>query len=217
MAGIDRLHLSKPFAVRDLLAAVAFAVQPLDDLNLANLLVSPLIGWSQEQLFDLAYGRETKRAAVAGAARAGRRGAAFRPRRMTRSARCWRWPIITTPARFLETILSGPIDGRRKLYRRLGLAARDPIDELLSSALEFERNETPSLDRFLAWFARGDVEIQRDPVGAGAGGAGDDRARRQGPRGAVRDPRRRDRRPGADRRRRRAASTCRCAGAARCR
>ena len=32
-------------------------VQPLDDLNLANLLVSPLIGWDQNQLFDLAYGR----------------------------------------------------------------------------------------------------------------------------------------------------------------
>ena len=68
-----------------------------------------------------------------------------------------------TPSRFLETILSGPIDGRRKLYRRLGLAARDPIDELMSAALEFERSEIPSLDRFHAWFARGDVEIQRDP------------------------------------------------------
>jgi ATP-dependent helicase/nuclease subunit A len=70
---------------------------------------------------------------------------------------------FTTPSRFLETILSGPIDGRRKLYHRLGLAARDPIDELISAALEFERNEIPSLDRFHAWFARGDVEIQRDP------------------------------------------------------
>ena len=69
----------------------------------------------------------------------------------------------TTPSRFLETILSGPLDGRRKLYRRLGLAARDPIDELMTAALEFERNEIPSLDRFHAWFARGDVEIQRDP------------------------------------------------------
>ena len=69
----------------------------------------------------------------------------------------------TTPARFLETILSGPMDGRRKLYRRLGMAARDPIDELLSSAIEFERSETASLDRFLAWFGRGDVEVQRDP------------------------------------------------------
>ena len=40
MAGIDRLHLHKPLAVKDLLSAVSFAVQPLDDLNLAALLVS---------------------------------------------------------------------------------------------------------------------------------------------------------------------------------
>ena len=46
-------------------------------------------------------------------------------------------------------------------------AARDPIEELVARALEFERSETASLDRFLAWFARGDVEIKRDPVGAG--------------------------------------------------
>ena len=58
VAGIDRLHLHKPFAVQDLLAAVTFAVQPLDDLNLANLLVSPLIGWDQQQLLDLAHGRK---------------------------------------------------------------------------------------------------------------------------------------------------------------
>ena len=77
VAGIDRLFLSKPFAVRDLLAAVTFAVQPLDDLNLANLLVSPLIGWDQQQLFDLAYGRE-KSAAVANSSRAGRRAPRFR-------------------------------------------------------------------------------------------------------------------------------------------
>jgi ATP-dependent helicase/nuclease subunit A len=68
----------------------------------------------------------------------------------------------TTPSLFLETILSGPLGGRRKLYGRLGLAARDPIDELMTTALEFERNEVPSLERFQAWFARGDVEIQRD-------------------------------------------------------
>ncbi len=57
---------------------------------------------------------------------------------------------FTTPSRFLETILSGPMQGRRKLYSRLGMAARDPIDELMNSALEFERNEIASLDRFLS-------------------------------------------------------------------
>src|SRR5947209_4338299 len=160
VAGIDRLFLSKPFAVRDLLAAVTFAVQPLDDLNLGNLLVSPLIGWDQQQLFDLAHGRK------------GRLWRALRERAGERedfaAAHTALGDVLTmadytTPSRFLETILSGPIDGRRKLYRRLGLAARDPIDELMGAALEFERDEIPSLERFHAWFARGEVEIQRDP------------------------------------------------------
>ena len=58
VAGVDRLHLHEPLAVQDLLAAVKFAVQPNDDLSLACLLVSPLIGWDQDQLRALAYGRK---------------------------------------------------------------------------------------------------------------------------------------------------------------
>ena len=58
VAGVDRLHLHEPLAVQDLLAAIKFAVQPNDDLSLACLLVSPLIGWDQDQLRELAYGRK---------------------------------------------------------------------------------------------------------------------------------------------------------------
>src|SRR4030095_4789369 len=57
VAGLDRLHLHEPLAVQDLLAAVRFAVQPNDDLSLGCLLVSPLFGWSQDQLRELAYRR----------------------------------------------------------------------------------------------------------------------------------------------------------------
>ena len=74
---------------------------------------------------------------------------------------------FVTPARFLENLLSGPADARRKLLERLGEAARDPIEELVASALEFEAQEGASLDRFLAWFSRGDVEVKRDPSSAG--------------------------------------------------
>ncbi len=161
VAGIDRLFLSKPFAVRDLLAAVTFAVQPLDDLNLANLLVSPLIGWTQEQLFDLAYGREKAPLWRHLRDRAGERedfAAAH-----AQLGELLAMADYVTPSRFLETILSGPLQGRNRLYARLGLAARDPIDELMTAALEFERKEAPSLERFYAWFGRGDVEILRDP------------------------------------------------------
>jgi ATP-dependent helicase/nuclease subunit A len=68
-----------------------------------------------------------------------------------------------TPHFFLETILSGDLRGRHKLLERLGNEARDPIEELLSAALEFESSSAPSLQRFLDWFARGEVEIVRDP------------------------------------------------------
>jgi ATP-dependent helicase/nuclease subunit A len=44
------------------------------------------------------------------------------------------------------------------------MASRDAIDELMNSAIEFERNEIASLDRFLSWFSRGDVDVQRDPA-----------------------------------------------------
>ena len=160
VAGVDRLHLHEPLAVQDLLAAVKFAVQPNDDLSLACLLVSPLIGWDQEQLRALAYGRKGKLWRELRSRND--ENAAFRAAHEALSE-LLRIADFTTPSVLLETILSGPMQGRRRLYSRLGMAARDPIDELMNSALEFERNETASLDRFLAWFSRGTVDVQRDP------------------------------------------------------
>jgi ATP-dependent helicase/nuclease subunit A len=160
VAGVDRLHLHDPLAVQDLIGAVRFAVQPGDDLSLASLLVSPLIGWDQDQLRELAYGREGslwRRLRE----RAGE-GEPFRSAHES-LAELLAVADYTTPSRFLETILSGRIQGRRKLYGRLGMESRDAIDELMNSAIEFELGEIGSLDRFLAWFSLGDVDVQRDP------------------------------------------------------
>lgn len=155
VAGVDRLRLNAPLAVQDLLAAIRFVLQPGDDLSLASLLVSPLIGWSQERLMDAAP-RES--------------GSLWRHLSRTQPRDALD-PLhsmldradIATPYQFLEEMLSGPLDGRRKLIRRLGQEARDPIEELLNAALDFESLGTPSLQRFLDWFDRGDVEIKRDP------------------------------------------------------
>lgn len=154
VAGVDRLRLNAPLAVQDLLAAIRFVLQPGDDLSLASLLVSPLIGWSQDELMAAAMHRK---------------GGLWRHLRATQPAERLA-PLYhllaradyATPYRFLEDILSGELDGRRRLIARLGEEARDPIEELLSAALGFERNATPSLQRFLDWFDRGDVEIVRD-------------------------------------------------------
>ena len=155
VAGVDRLRLNAPLAVQDLLAPIRFALQPEDDLSLASLLVSPLIGWSQDELMAAAV-RE--------------RGGLWRHLRATQPEErlaplyeLLRRADIATPYRFLEEILSGPMQGRRKLLLRLGEEARDPIEELLNAALTFEGEATPTLQRFLDWFDRDEVEVTRDP------------------------------------------------------
>jgi ATP-dependent helicase/nuclease subunit A len=157
VAGIDRFSLTQSLAVQDLLAAMRFAVQPLDDLNLAGLLVSPLFGWTQDDLFRFAHGR--KKRALWEEMRAREAEAPSNTVAVLRALLSM--ADFTTPFRFLDAILSGPLDGRRKLYRRLGREARDPIDELLGQALAFERQETPSLLGFLARIAASSAEIKR--------------------------------------------------------
>ena len=157
VAGVDRLRLNAPLAVQDLLAAIRFVLQPDDDLSLASLLVSPLIGWTQDELLARAVPR---------------RGSLWR--HLSDRHRDLLAPLdamlaradFTTPYRFLEELLSGGLDGRRKLLARLGEEARDPIEELLSAALDFETTATPSLQRFLDWFDRGEVEVKREAEGA---------------------------------------------------
>lgn len=160
VAGVDRLLLNAPLAVQDLLSAARFALQPLDDLNLAGLLVSPLFGWSQDDLFAVANRREL---ALWPALRAADASLPNIAATLDGLGAILAMADYATPHQFFETILSGPLDGRRKLIERLGSEARDPIEELLASALEFEASSTPSLQRFIDWFARGDVEIVRDP------------------------------------------------------
>ncbi len=156
VAGVDRLRLKAPLVVKDLLAAMRFAVQRDDDLTLANLLVSPIFGWSQDDLFAVAHGRK------------GRLWDAI-PESKTRRALV---DVLNaadrmTPFAFLEQLLSGPLQARRSLVARLGAEVRDPIDELLTAALAFGREQTPALQGFLDWFDRGEGEIVRDAGGAG--------------------------------------------------
>ncbi|MCT2401010.1 double-strand break repair helicase AddA [Novosphingobium mangrovi (ex Huang et al. 2023)] len=158
VAGVDRLRLGAPLAVKDLVAALRFAVQPLDDLNLASLLVSPLVGWSQEQL--LQHGYRSKHT------------------RLWEHLRRSREPDVAAvlqqlgdllaladyepPQDLLHWLLVGPWQGRRRFVARLGTEANDPIDELINAAKAYVATDTPSLAGFLAWFDAGDGELKRE-------------------------------------------------------
>ncbi len=162
VAGVDRLRLGAPLAVRDLVAALRFAAQPLDDLTLASLLVSPLIGWNQEQL--LAHGYRDP---------LGSKGTA-----LWRHLRASSHPEVAAtteqlnellrladyepPQALLHWLLVGPWQGRRRLIARLGREAGDPIDELLNVAHAYAIAGTASLAGFLAWFDAGEGELKRE-------------------------------------------------------
>ncbi len=158
VAGADRLMLTEHIAVRDLMALADALLLAEDDLALAVALKSPLFGFDDDLLFDLAYGRKSSlRAALA--ARAGEQllfaAADALLRRAAAKAR------HETPFGFLAWLL-GPEQGRRKIYVRLGLEAADALDEFLELALDYERRETPSLQGFLAWMRAADTLVKRD-------------------------------------------------------
>ncbi|HYD23499.1 MAG TPA: double-strand break repair helicase AddA [Croceibacterium sp.] len=158
VAGVDRLRLGAPLAVKDLMAALRFAAQPLDDLSLAALLVSPLVGWSQEQL--LAHGYRPDNVRLWSHLRASRHAdvLAFRELLDPLLARA----DFEPPQALLHWLLVGPWDGRRKLVARLGREANDPIDELLNAALAYSAANTPSLQGFIRWFDAGEGELKRE-------------------------------------------------------
>ena len=154
IAGVDRLRLTAPLAVQDCLALIRFALQPGDDLTCATLLTSPFLGWDQDALFALAHRR---------------RGSLWSALRESGSpAADWLGEVLrladfTAPYEFLEQILSGPLQGRRKLLKRLGGEAREAIAALLAQALAFEAVNAPSLQGFLSWVETDDIDLKRDP------------------------------------------------------
>ncbi len=161
VAGVDRLRLQAPLGVQDLVAALRFAAQPEDDLSLACLLVSPLVGWSQDDLWQRAVPRKSNL------------WRHLRESSLTPAADLSAlYDILAradfiTPYRLLEHILSGPMQGRRKLLGRLGAQALDSIEELLNAALRYEQDEQPSLQRFLDWFDREQGDIKRESAAGG--------------------------------------------------
>ncbi len=151
VAGVDRLRLGAPLAVKDLMAALRFAAQPWDDLSLANLLVSPLVGWSQQDLLDRGWRHDQSRLWDHL-----RRSADPETARVAEMLRALlRLADIEPPQSLLHWLLVGPWGARRKLVARLGTEANDPIDELLNAASAYAASNTASLQGFIRWFDAG--------------------------------------------------------------
>ncbi|MEO3427642.1 double-strand break repair helicase AddA [Pelagibius sp. CAU 1746] len=159
VAGVDRMRLTEQLAVMDVMALGRVLLLPEDDLTLACVLKGPFIGFGEDQLFRLAHGR-------------GRKSLWQRLSEMAPENEAF-----AAARRFLEDLagqadyvapfelysgLLGAGRGREKILGRLGPDAADPLDEFLSLALAYERENAPSLEGFLHWLAAGELEIKRD-------------------------------------------------------
>ncbi len=162
VAGADRMVLSEQIAIADLVALGRFALLPEDDLTLAALLKSPLVGLSEEHLFALAHGR---REPLWNALVARKDEPNFAAAHEFLAAALSQADFVA-PFEFYARALAKGL--RKKLVARLGAEAADAIDEFLALALAHESAHPPSLESFLDWFAKGASEIKRD-MDEGAG------------------------------------------------
>jgi ATP-dependent helicase/nuclease subunit A len=155
-AGADRLTLKDHIAVMDLIAVGRAALLPDDDLTLASVLKSPLVGLDEDTLRELAAKRSGS-LAEALAASDGLFAA-----QAARSLAVWRRRAQALSPFSFYALLLGEDGGRQALAGRLGPEAADPIDEFLALALAHERRAAPSLHNFLAEVEAADAEIKRD-------------------------------------------------------
>ena len=162
VAGVDRMRLMEQLVIQDLVAFGRFLLLPEDDFNLAVLLKSPLVGLSEEELFDLAIARgnatlwhEVQRRPEFASIRDRLAGALARADFM--------------PPHELYADLLGGQGGRKQLLRRLGPDALDPLSEFLNLALAYEKEHVPSLEGFLHWLEHDEGEIKRESEPSGPG------------------------------------------------
>jgi len=158
VAGTDRMVLTEQLAVMDLMALAKFVLLPEDDLNLAIILKSPFVGCDDNQLFELAYGRQ---GSLWRALRDNKPGLVVFDDACTLLRGLLARADFVPVYEFFADIL-GKGGGRRKLLARLGDEAADPIEEFLSLALSYQRTEATSLQAFLHWVAAGAADVKRD-------------------------------------------------------
>lgn len=160
VSGLDRMVLDEQIAVQDVLAAAAFALQPGGDLNLACFLKSPFVGMNEEALYGLCIDRGAQTL-----------WESLR-QRGPESLRLWLETLMrhgrrAGPFAFLSALLQepcpgDPVSGRRAMAGRLGHDAMDSLDELLNTAMNFERNHSPSLQHFVQAQQKSRIEIKRE-------------------------------------------------------
>ena len=159
VSGIDRLRLLEDIAVMDLMAFADFLLMPEDDLNLAALLKSPLIGLNEEDVMRLCVDRGhasvwSRLNAMAPQSLFYREAADLLGRYLARAD-------FDSPFALFADLL-GAGGGRKRIHTRLGPEADEAIDEFLNLTLAYAGGGTPSLQGFLQWIRSTAAIVKRE-------------------------------------------------------
>jgi len=158
VAGADRLMLIEQIAVQDLMALGDFICLPDDDLALASVLKSPLLGLDDDHLLALAPKRKGSLWQELLARAADNKD--FHAAAVKLSG--WRAQAERVPPFEFYAGLLDSEGMRTRMLQRLGPEAAEPIDEFLNKALAYDAGAPPTLLGFLGWLREGSPEIKRD-------------------------------------------------------
>ena len=153
IAGSDKLFLLDELAVKDIVSLLKFLTNPFDDLSLAEALRSPLLGFSEKELFQVAYQRNCS---------------LYQALKLTFPDHNVCVTLsdllinveVLPPYELIERVLVN-YNGRLNMTARLGPSVNDVLDEFLTQALNYEEFEPPSNFGFLMWLDEIKVAVKR--------------------------------------------------------
>jgi len=158
VAGADRIKLNNQIEILDLLALGDVCLLPQNDLQLAAVLKSPLIGLDEQALFELCHDRGKislfDRLRLHEGAETALGKAAFKILTWQKQAELL--PLFE----FWSLVLNQ--GGREAFYQRLGGTIDDSLNVFLQKARDFGQTGKTGLYHFLASFRQSGGEIKRD-------------------------------------------------------
>ncbi|MEL6946132.1 MAG: double-strand break repair helicase AddA [Pseudomonadota bacterium] len=161
VGGADRLKLNDHIAILDLIALGRVLALPQDDLSMASVFKSPLLGLSEEDLFHLARarmngpGRESLYTCLMGSTEPAHSEAQQRMRQ-------WQRWSNSKPVYELYALVLSASGMRQALHNRFGYEVDEVLDEFLNFALTFETAGQPGLTAFLEHLEDNAPEIKRE-------------------------------------------------------
>ncbi len=162
VAGADRLKLLDNIGVQDCLNLIRFALQPADDLTLAEILRGPFCGLTDDNnhLFALAHARS---GSLWNALENHSDPGFIAARSLCQDLIATRHlPAFDFLTRHLTRRREAGLSGWDRLVQRLGEPVREPVRALVNAALGHDMGEAASLQNYLAEIEGQATELKRD-------------------------------------------------------